>query len=352
MTTSDYPTLSVIISNYNYEAFVGAAIESVLSQNADVQLIVVDDASTDNSRDIINQYSDRAEVVLLESNKGQGGGLNEGFKRVTGDLVMFLDADDLVLPGGAETILSGYDPSIAIYHFRMRYANEEGETYGLFPAAEDSLASGDIAKKLLTIGEYDSTVTSGMVFSKAALLNVLPMDEETFRYGADGYLCSTVPLYGKSASISEPVSAYRLHNLQHSQFRKVYAKRARWRIQHAYDRRAAMEEHAKRLGLEFGPTVFDEDHFVLRERIVSLIIEPELHEVEGDEVSVLLKRAKRRAMVESKGLNKALSFVWWSTLQLAPPNLRVFLIKPAIDADARPSWVQSLGKFVKQLFRR
>ena len=91
---------------------------------------------------------------------------------------------------------------------------------------------------------------------------------------------------------------------------------------------------------------------MLRERIVSLIIEPELHEIEGDDLTVLLDRAKRRAQSETRGLNKVFSYMWWSILQVAPSGLRVFLIKPAIDADARPSWVQNLGRFIKRLTRR
>ena len=349
---SQTPTLSVIITNYNYETFVGAAIESVLSQEPKVQLIVVDDASTDGSRDVIQQYAGRADLVLREKNGGQGAGFNEGLQYATGDLIMFLDSDDFLLPDGVKTILSAYQPGAAIYHFRMKYGDPGGNTRGLFPPIDQTLASGDIVKRLLTTGEYDSTVTSGMVFSREALSQALPMDEDVYRYGADGFLCSTVPLYGASLTIDEPMSAYRLHTRQHSQFRKVYAKRARWRIKHGHDRRTSMHEHAKRLGLEHGPAVFDEDHFMLRERIVSLIIEPELHEIEGDDLAVLLDRAKRRAQSETQGLTKVLSYVWWSTLQIAPSNLRLFLIKPAIDADARPSWVQNIGRFIKRLTRR
>ena len=352
LTVSDTPKLSVIIANYNYEKFVGAAIESVLSQDENVQIIVVDDASTDNSVDEINRYADRIETILLKENRGQGGGLNAGFEAATGDLVMFLDADDFLLPGGAKTILANYQPGVAIYHYRMRYGDEDGGTFGTYPPVEKPLAEGNVSERLRTTGHYDGTVTSGLVFSREAALNVMPMDEETYRYGADGYLCSTVPLYGESVTISTPMSAYRLHTRQHSQFSKVYAERARWRLKHTMDRHNSTRQHAERLKLPVNPNLFDDDEFALQERVVSMIIEPDKHPIEGDTLGLLLARSKARKVEQAGGVKKIWEFVWWTSLQLAPRGLRIAMIKPAIDADARPRWFQAIGRFVKRLLRR
>lgn len=349
---SDTPTLSVIIANYNYEKFVGAAIESVLAQAEEVQIIVLDDASTDGSVDVIKPYADRAEVILLKENRGQGGGLNAGFEAATGTLVMFLDADDFLLPGAVKTILANYRPEVSIYHYRMRYGDEDGGTFGTFPPMDQTLASGNISERLRTQGHYDGTVTSGLVFSRSAVANVMPMDEETYRYGADGYLCSTAPLYGESLSLTTPVSAYRLHSRQHSQFSKVYANRARWRIQHTIDRHNSTREHAAKLNLEVNPNLFDDDDFALQERIVSLIIEPDQHPIEGDELAVLMARSKARKLQRAKGPKKVWEYVWWSVLQISPRGLRIAMIKPAIDADARPRWFQELGRSVMRIVRR
>lgn len=352
MSASVAPTLSVIIANYNYEKFVGAAIESVLSQDEDVQIIVVDDASTDNSVDVINQYADRVETILLEENRGQGGGLNVGFEAATGTLVMFLDADDFIIPGGVGTILSNYRPEVAIYHYRMHYGDESGGTHGVYPPVDQPLAGGDVSERLRTTGHYDGTVTSGLVFSRDAVANVMPMDEETYRYGADGYLCATVPLYGESVTIATPMSAYRLHTRQHSQFSKVYAERARWRLKHTMDRHNSTREHAERLGLPVNPNLFDDDDFALQERVVSMIIEPDNHPIEGDTLGALLAVSKARKLKQAGGVRKVWEYVWWTLLQIAPRPMRIAMIKPAIDADARPRWFQSIGRFAMRLLRR
>ncbi len=351
-TPPQTPTLSVIIANYNYEKFVGAAIESVLSQNRDVQIIVVDDASTDGSVDVINRYADRVETILLKQNRGQGGGLNAGFTAATGALVMFLDADDFLVPGAVDTLFAHYDPAVAIYHFRMHYGDEDGETFGIFPPMERPLAEGNVSERLRTEGHYDGTVASGLVYSREAVANVMPMDEETYRYGADGYLSSTVPLYGESATITTPISACRLHTRQHSQFKKVYAERARWRLKHTMDRHSSTREHAEKLNLAVSPDLFENDAFALQERVVSMIIEPEAHPIEGDTLKDLLARSKARKMRQASGPKKIWEFVWWTMLQLAPGRLRIAMIKPAIDADARPDWFQAIGRFAKRLTRR
>lgn len=352
LTTSEAPTLSVIIANYNYEKFVGAAIESVLSQDENVQIIVVDDASTDNSVDVIKRYEDQVETILLQENRGQGGGLNVGFEAATGTLVMFLDADDFIIPGGVKTILSNYRPGVAIYHYRMHYGDEDGGTFGVYPPVNRPLAGGNVSERLRTTGHYDGTVTSGLVFAREAVANVMPMDEETYRYGADGYLCSTVPLYGDSVTIATPMSAYRLHTRQHSQFSKVYAERARWRLKHTQDRHNSTRQHAERLGLMVNPNLFEDDDFALQERVVSMIIEPDKHPIEGDTLRALLARSKARKLQQAGGVKKIWEYLWWTVLQIAPRGLRVAMIKPAIDADARPRWFQAMGRFAMRLVRR
>ncbi|MDX2203916.1 MAG: glycosyltransferase, partial [Hyphomicrobiaceae bacterium] len=73
--------VSIIITNYNYGRFLARAIDSALQQtHPHVQTIVVDDASTDNSRDIIARYGDRVVPVLLARNAGQGAAFNAGFR--------------------------------------------------------------------------------------------------------------------------------------------------------------------------------------------------------------------------------------------------------------------------------
>jgi glycosyltransferase involved in cell wall biosynthesis len=86
--------VSVIIPNYNYARFLGQAIESVLSQSfGNLELIVVNNGSSDNSLEVLQKYK-REIIIVNQSNLGQSGARNSGLSQARGDLISFLDADD------------------------------------------------------------------------------------------------------------------------------------------------------------------------------------------------------------------------------------------------------------------
>src|SRR5690349_17748203 len=102
------PLVSIIITNYNYSNFLAQAIDSALGQRYHaVEIIVVDDGSTDNSRHVINCYGKRI-LPIFKENRGQGSAINAGFYQSHGDIVIFLDADDILLPDTVQLIADTY----------------------------------------------------------------------------------------------------------------------------------------------------------------------------------------------------------------------------------------------------
>lgn len=92
--------LSIVIANYNYGSMIGAAIESVLSQDCqDFEIIVVDGGSTDNSVNVIKSYEKRIAWWVSEPDKGQSDAFNKGFSHASGEYLTWLNADDILLPG-------------------------------------------------------------------------------------------------------------------------------------------------------------------------------------------------------------------------------------------------------------
>ena len=342
------PRLSIVITNYNYAKFVASAIDSVLSQDDGVELIVVDDCSTDNSRDVIGQYAGRLIEVFQEVNRGHGAGFNAGFSRATSDLVMFLDADDCLLPGAISTILSNYEPDVAIYHYRMRYMDEAGALSGIHPSPAMPLAEGDISAQLRSAGRYPGTITSGLVFSRQHLAHVMPMDPEAFRQGGDGYLSAVVPLYGPSRSFETPISGYRLHGSQHSRFSSAYAKRSRWCIAHDAERYRAIREHSNRLGLSFAADLGADDPDNIHERLVSTLFAPEEHLVQGDSIGDLARRSARYGKAHASGVRRLFASVFWRLFGILPQGGKRRLMSWKIDAKSRPAWMRRLAKFLRR----
>ena len=106
------PRVSVIIPTYNRANMVGDAVQSVLEQSyADWELIVVDDGSQDNTRDVLADYSDPRIRYIYQENRKLPGARNTGIRAGTGEYVAFLDSDDLFTPGKLERQVAVLDRS-------------------------------------------------------------------------------------------------------------------------------------------------------------------------------------------------------------------------------------------------
>lgn len=101
--------ISIIIPAYNCEAYIGHCLDSLLAQShSDLEVICVDDGSRDNTRNILKQYAERDNrvvLVLRDTNKGISASRNEALKRAKGDWVMFVDSDDWIAPDNCRLAL-------------------------------------------------------------------------------------------------------------------------------------------------------------------------------------------------------------------------------------------------------
>ncbi|MEL6462427.1 MAG: glycosyltransferase [Cyanobacteria bacterium J06621_15] len=202
------PLVSVIIGNYNYGRFIAEAIESVLSQTYEnFELIVVDDGSTDNSREIIESYGDRLTAIFQE-NGGQGAAFNSGFAASKGEIICFLDSDDYYYPEKITKVVAAFEKNpdwIQISHGRTSVEGD-GTVIGRDPTF---FSQGDVTQLLLNYGRYAWSLTSGLAYRRWVLEKVLPIPK--LPNGGDTYLTATVPFYGNVGGIKEPLMFYRYH---------------------------------------------------------------------------------------------------------------------------------------------
>ncbi len=349
--------LSVIINNYNYEQFVSKAIESLLQQDpAGIEIIVVDDCSTDRSRDVIRDFQaknpGRIKTVFQPVNRGQGAGFNAGFAASSGELVMFLDADDFMLPDASNLIASRRETGVTVYHYRMHYtdaSNAVGE--GCFPPLHEKLANGDASIALRDTGRYKGTITSGLVFDRSILERILPMDPEAFRYGGDGYLCAVAPLYGPVRSFESAICAYRLHSRQHTSRREDKARLARWRISHDQERYKALREHAARLQLSVAADLGARDEQHLFERVVSVLFEPSEHTIPSETLEDAVRAIRKLSWQMQSGSRRLVTWIWWTTFLILPEPARFAFMELKLDPVARPEWLNNLTHLLRKHLR-
>jgi glycosyltransferase involved in cell wall biosynthesis len=202
--------ISVVINNYNYAPFLRSCIDSCLHQGYEKkEIIVVDDGSNDDSREVIDSYGARVSSIY-KSNGGQASALNSGFALSSGDVVVFLDSDDVLLSNCLLNINKIWRSQFSKVHFNLKMMDDHGnwlsENYCSKP-----LPQGDLKTSFLMNGNYVSTPTSGNAFSRVFLKEVIPIPEADWRRSADVYLLNLAPLFGEIGAIDEPQGGYRIH---------------------------------------------------------------------------------------------------------------------------------------------
>jgi glycosyltransferase involved in cell wall biosynthesis len=210
---SSSPRASIVINNCNYGRFLREAIDSALSQTySNHEVVVVDDGSTDNSREVLAGYAGRV-VTVLKENGGQASAFNAGLRASRGDVIVFLDADDLLLPTALDRALARLEGTEAVKaHWPLWVIDERGRrTGGVVP--EGILPEGDLRDRVVRQGPTNllSPPTSGNAWSRPFLGAIFPMPEREYRIGADTYLFELAPFYGPLVSVPEPQGFYRCH---------------------------------------------------------------------------------------------------------------------------------------------
>ena len=242
--------VSIVISNYNYEQFLRQAIDSALNQSySNIQVVVVDDASTDGSRDIIDEY-DNIEKCLLGSNLGQNRALNEGFRLARGEIVIFLDSDDFLTPD-----------AVALHVERLRANPKASKSQGYLRVVDGdgNPGSATIPRKFFPPGDYKEltlargigalphTFTSGNAWSSWFLDQVMPLPDDVHDSAPDGCLNSVSTLYGPIEVVEAVVCYYRIHGENRS-VQRFEANNLRGVLRRAADMREYLAATARKLG--------------------------------------------------------------------------------------------------------
>lgn len=212
--------LTVLMAVHNGGPYLRPAIDSILQQTyRDFQFLIIDDASTDNSREIVRSYEDiRIELVCLEHNVGQTAALNIGLRRVTTPWIARMDADDYSAPTRMEEQMQALadDPSLScVGTHAWTFRDDPGvvERVIATPSHHE-----DIVRMLL---RGTPIVHGSIMVSKAALLDVGAYDDR-YRIVADVELYDRLLPKYTTANVPRQLLGIRQHSGQDSRSRRVY----------------------------------------------------------------------------------------------------------------------------------
>lgn len=315
------PLVSLIINNYNYDRFLAEAIDSALNQTyPHVEVIVVDDGSTDNSRKIISGYGDRI-IPIFQPNGKQAAAFNSGFAKSKGDIIVFLDADDYLYVRAVEQIVAVWNPELSKVHYRLMVIDRVGKSLGYSsPQGTAPLSSGQVWKTVIDKGGYISTPTSGNALNRRVLEKLFPIPDE-YKLTADDYLSFQVPFYGDVAAIEEPLGAYRIHDTNQWALATVTSARFQRFVRHDLQNFALLTQKATELGYEIPSDLEQRSIGRLWSRIISLRLDPQQHPVKSDRPLNLIYDGIRSLWKYSdfnwqKRLFYSLWFIWVGLLPL------------------------------------
>jgi glycosyltransferase involved in cell wall biosynthesis len=343
--------LSIIIANYNYRDFVGAAISSALAVDwPDKEVIVVDDASTDDSRSVIEGFRGKV-AVYFRPKSNQLGAHIFGFKQSSGDVTVFLDADDLLEPEVMQEVAKVWRPGVSKVQYRMKLIDASGTELGRaipqFPPKDDP---AKLRRSYLRTMTYTTPPGSGNAYSRDFVRRV-------FAFGAtipesDAVLLTIAPILGDVLTIRKPLARYRIHAASWgTMIDSLNTSKLRQSLRQDIERARLFATVSRRLQLLVSHDPLKHSSYHLQYRLASYLSEPAAHPFPEDNKSSLVFRLISSVAKSSqiRLRDRAILIAWTIACALAPSDYRRNLILWRFSPISRPAVIKTFLTTVSSL---
>lgn len=199
------PLISIVTPSYNQADFIDETIQSVLSQDyANREYLILDGGSNDGSVDIIRRYEEQLDYWISERDRGQSHAINKGFARARGDVLTWLNSDDVFLPGALSAVAECFDryPKIDLVYGDFVYTDLKGAVLRrrkVFPK---------ISYDHLVFHDY---LGQPAVFFRKSLFEKVGAIDESLTYGMDWELFLRMWKVADTMHVPRVLATYRLH---------------------------------------------------------------------------------------------------------------------------------------------
>lgn len=199
------PLVSIVTPSFNQADYLEETILSVLNQTyPNIEYIVIDGASTDGSREIIQKYEKQISCWVSETDKGQTDAINKGFTRARGLVLGWINSDDTLLPGAVQAAVAflSTHADVGLVYGDANYIDEKSRIIGKFPAAQTDLAR-------LQRG-YVHIPQQAAFFRADLWRQVAPLDD-SFYFAMDYDLWTRLAAISKIQYVPQVWANFRLH---------------------------------------------------------------------------------------------------------------------------------------------
>lgn len=220
-----WPKISIVTPSFNQGQFIEETIRSVLLQGyPNLEYIIIDGGSSDESIDIIRRYEPWLKYWISEPDRGQTNAINKGISRASGDILAYLNSDDYYLPGALFKVGEYFKrfPHIDLLNGQCHYVNEIGEKIGEH--------HGDITRFDEVIDLWDvwwakkQFVQPEIFWSRRIYESIGPFREDLYYVMDYEYWCRILKAGGKAVPIIEALSCFRFNPNQKSRQREQVAE--------------------------------------------------------------------------------------------------------------------------------
>lgn len=338
--------LSIVISSYNYGRYLRQAIDSALNQNHErLQVIVVDDGSTDDSHDTIQSYGDRIETIF-QQNQGQIASCTAGLKRCVHDIVILLDSDDFLWPSAASDIMALWTEATVKVQYALQAVDSDGhQVHTIFPKYPHSLTPETVRAELFRAGIYPATTTSGTAFSRDFLTKVMPIPKE-YRCDIDDALNVVAPLHGEVITLRKALGCYRVHERNTSDHAELSVKRFERYAKDFEERQRYLQDSCQKLGIEIADDLIKNDLPYWESRLAATVLTPK-----GKRLP-LLWPAMRASLTSILDFGqRTIHAIWAAGLVLTPRFVAHHLLAQRFIFNQRSRFAETMLSLVWRLGR-
>lgn len=201
-----HSSISIVITLYNRSHYLGTTVESILNQTrSDFELIIWDDASTDNSLDIAYQYAERdrrIRVIASKHNKGCSSAIKAAIEATTGDYIGWVDSDDMLAPTAIEeaSLILKNHPQVGLVYTNYELIDSEGNLHGLGPRCQIPYSKEGLLVDLMTFH---------FRLIRRSVYDAVGGVDDSFVHGEDYDLCLKLSEVTEVYHIAKPLYYYR-----------------------------------------------------------------------------------------------------------------------------------------------